>query len=98
LQGSFYGVALLRKEFHADIVVVNGENAANGFGLSAEIMRQFFERGADVITTGNHIWQQDDILPFWIPSRDCSDLRIIPRRCPDMDLSSSSRVAEKSRC
>ncbi len=58
------GLPLLRKEFHADIVVVNGENAANGFGLSAEIMRQFFERGADVITTGNHIWQQDDILPF----------------------------------
>lgn len=60
----FMGLPQLKKEFHADFVVVNGENAANGFGLSAEIMGQFFERGADVITSGNHIWQQDDILPY----------------------------------
>ncbi len=60
----FMGLPQLKKEYHADFVVVNGENAANGFGLSAEIMRQFFERGADVITSGNHIWQQEDLLPY----------------------------------
>ncbi len=58
------GLPQLKKEYHADIVVVNGENAANGFGLSVEIMRQFFERGADVITSGNHIWQQEELLPL----------------------------------
>jgi calcineurin-like phosphoesterase len=43
---------------------VNGENAADGFGLSVPQMNQFFSLGVDVITSGNHIWQQEDILPY----------------------------------
>ncbi|MGE4580292.1 MAG: TIGR00282 family metallophosphoesterase [Desulfuromonadales bacterium] len=44
-----------------DLVVVNGENAAAGFGLTAEIVREFFDLGVDVITTGNHIWDKKEI-------------------------------------
>lgn len=60
----FVGLQSLVKEVRADFVVVNGENAADGFGLSAPQMNQFFSLGVDVITSGNHIWQQEDILPY----------------------------------
>ena len=57
----FIGLHTLVKDYRADVVVVNGENAANGFGLSAALMDQFFSLGINVITSGNHIWQQDDL-------------------------------------
>ncbi|MFA6775939.1 MAG: YmdB family metallophosphoesterase, partial [Sphaerochaetaceae bacterium] len=60
----FIGLQSLVKEMRADFVVVNGENAADGFGLSVTQMNQFFSLGVDVITSGNHIWQQEDILPY----------------------------------
>ncbi|WP_332447832.1 TIGR00282 family metallophosphoesterase [Sphaerochaeta sp.] len=60
----FLGLHTLIKDYHADMVVVNGENAANGFGLSASLMEQFFSLGVSVITSGNHIWQQDDLRPL----------------------------------
>jgi metallophosphoesterase (TIGR00282 family) len=60
----FLGLGTLVKDLRADVVVVNGENAANGFGLSARLMDQFFGLGVHVITSGNHIWQQDDLIPL----------------------------------
>ncbi len=59
----FLGLNALVKEWRADVVVVNGENAANGFGINRAQVDQFFSFGVDVITSGNHIWQQDDLLP-----------------------------------
>jgi hypothetical protein len=51
-------------DVHAvDLVVVNGENAAAGFGLTVDIAKELFDLGADVITTGNHIWDKREILP-----------------------------------
>ena len=46
-----------------DLVVVNGENAAGGFGLTIETAQELFNYGADVITSGNHIWDQKEIVP-----------------------------------
>lgn len=43
--------------------MLNGENAADGFGLTEDLARQFFSLGVQVITSGNHIWQREDILP-----------------------------------
>lgn len=54
----------IRKQFNADVIVVNVENAAHGFGVTPGIAKDFLESGADVLTTGNHIWQQRDIIPF----------------------------------
>ena len=54
----------LKKELKADFAVVNAENAYNGFGLSIENMNQVFDSGADVITSGNHIWQQYELRSF----------------------------------
>ena len=51
----FLGLHSLVKEWRADVVVVNGENAANGFGLNREQVQQFLSLGVDVITSGNHI-------------------------------------------
>ncbi|MCK5786205.1 MAG: YmdB family metallophosphoesterase [Candidatus Sabulitectum sp.] len=46
-----------------DLIVVNGENAAGGFGITPEIVQDLLEAGADVITSGNHIWKKDSIIP-----------------------------------
>lgn len=55
---------LVRREVRADAVVLNGENAAGGFGITPEIVHEFFELGVDVITTGNHVWDKKEILPL----------------------------------
>ena len=48
-----------------DFVIVNGENAAaSGVGLTKEICQDFFNCGVDVITTGNHVWDQKEIMEF----------------------------------
>jgi 2',3'-cyclic-nucleotide 2'-phosphodiesterase len=47
-----------------DLVVVNGENAAGGFGITESIYRELVEAGADAITLGNHAWDQKEALVF----------------------------------
>ena len=48
-----------------DFVIVNGENAAEtGVGITKEICNDFFKCGVDVITTGNHVWDQKEIMDF----------------------------------
>jgi len=51
----------LAKRVSADIVIVNGENAAEGFGLTHDTVTSLFDAGATVITTGNHVWQRREI-------------------------------------
>ncbi len=57
---------LSQKELNKiDFVIVNGENAAEaGVGLTKEICEDFFKCGVDAITTGNHVWDQKDIMKF----------------------------------
>jgi hypothetical protein len=54
----------LRAETKADLVVVNGENAAHGFGITEEIYNALREAGADVVTLGNHSFDQREALVF----------------------------------
>lgn len=54
----------LREELGLDLVVVNAENAAHGFGLTGKICDELFEAGADAITTGNHVWDQREIVSY----------------------------------
>ena len=54
----------LRKELDLDFVVVNAENAAAGFGMTPKICDAMFEAGVDVITGGNHSWDQREIIPY----------------------------------
>ena len=75
----FIGLSSLVRETKADIVIVNGENAANGFGISEENYRTFKQLGVDVITSGNHIWQKEEIYH----TLDNSDDLIRPINYPD---------------
>ena len=52
----------LRKDWRLDFVIVNGENATNGHGLSGEHAKAIFEAGADVITLGDHAFDQKEML------------------------------------
>lgn len=54
----------LKKEKSIDIVIVNGENAAAGKGLTRKALDELYAGGADVITSGNHIWDKKDVLQF----------------------------------
>jgi metallophosphoesterase (TIGR00282 family) len=54
----------LISDFRLDFVIVNGENAAGGFGITEEIFRATLDAGADVVTTGNHVWDQREALAF----------------------------------
>ena len=54
----------LRKRLNLDFVVACGENAAHGYGITALICQQLFEAGVDVITLGNHAWDQREALVF----------------------------------
>ncbi len=56
-------LAALRRRLKLDAVVLNGENAAGGFGLSADLLRDFIDAGCDVVTLGNHAFDQRDIIP-----------------------------------
>jgi 2',3'-cyclic-nucleotide 2'-phosphodiesterase len=52
----------LRRELAIDLVVANGENAAGGFGLTPKIADDLFGLGIDVLTSGNHIWDQREMM------------------------------------
>lgn len=54
----------LRREGEIDFVVANGENASNGKGINPRAAEELRDAGVDVITSGNHIWQSRDIVPY----------------------------------
>jgi len=55
----------VRERLDPDFIVVNGENAAHGYGITRKICDEFFSLGVDAITTGNHVWKQREIID-WI--------------------------------
>lgn len=55
----------LKKSYHPDVMIVNGENSAiNGRGITQEIVQEFWDLGIDAITLGNHAWDQKQIFDF----------------------------------
>ena len=52
----------LRDSLDLDLLVVNGENSAHGFGITPKICKELYASGVDVITTGNHVWDNREIL------------------------------------
>ena len=52
------------RDWALDLVVVNGENAAGGFGITEAIYQEFIDAGADAVTLGNHSWDQREALVF----------------------------------
>ncbi len=56
-------VRSLRKQYSIDLVIANGENTAGGFGLTVNTARELLGDGIDMLTSGNHIWAQKEIIP-----------------------------------
>jgi metallophosphoesterase (TIGR00282 family) len=54
----------LRRDLALDFVVVNGENAAHGFGITDKLCAELYVAGADVISTGNHAWDRREIISY----------------------------------
>lgn len=54
----------LKREWNLDFIVVNADNAAGGFGVTPALCKDFFDAGADVVTGGDHIWDQKEIVPY----------------------------------
>ena len=48
----------LRRDYHLDCIIANGENAAHGAGVTTATIRELLAAGVDVITTGDHVWDQ----------------------------------------
>jgi metallophosphoesterase (TIGR00282 family) len=63
-EGVFHHLPILREQLKPDLVVVNGENAAHGFGITEDIFNSIREAGADVVTLGNHAFDQREALVF----------------------------------
>lgn len=54
----------LKTKLSPDVIIVNGENAAHGLGITGKICEEFYDLGVDCITTGNHVWDQREIIPY----------------------------------
>lgn len=54
----------LRESYRADVLIVNGENSAAGAGITPKCAEELYESGVDLITTGNHIWNRREIIPY----------------------------------
>ena len=54
----------LRQQYGIDMVIVNAENVAGGLGLTPGTAKELLNAGADVLTSGNHIWAQKEIIPY----------------------------------
>ena len=54
----------LKQDKEIDLVIANGENTAGGFGLTAETASELLDSEVDVITSGNHIWDKKEFIPY----------------------------------
>jgi len=57
-------VPALRQQYGLDLVIANAENAAGGLGLTPDTARELLGAGVDVLTSGNHIWAEKEIIPY----------------------------------
>jgi hypothetical protein len=54
----------LREAHNVELLVINAENAAGGFGVTPQIAEDLFDLGADVLTTGNHVWDKRELIDY----------------------------------
>ena len=54
----------VREAHSVELTVINAENAAGGFGVTPQIAEELFDLGADVLTTGNHVWDKRELLDY----------------------------------
>ena len=54
----------VREAHDVELLIINAENAAGGFGVTPQIAEEFFDLGADVLTTGNHVWDKRELIDY----------------------------------
>lgn len=54
----------VREANNVELLIINAENAAGGFGVTPQIAEEFFDMGADVLTTGNHVWDKRELIEY----------------------------------
>src|SRR5438552_2756603 len=86
----------LKEQHDVDFIVVNGENAAGGRGITGKITIDLLRAGVSVVTTGDHVWDQKDILSFIDTEPRLLRPINIRRGRPEADRSSLRRRRERS--
>ena len=79
----------VRESHKVDLTIVNVENAAGGFGVTPGLAEEVFDLGADVLTTGNHVWDKKELIDYMNTAapythdraRRVIGLRIFSRAC-----------------
>ena len=69
----------LRQAHDVELTIINAENAAGGFGLTPQIAEELFDLGADVLTTGNHVWDKRELIDYLNSAAADSHERRAPR-------------------
>ena len=64
----------LVEEYSPDLILANGENAAGGFGITPSLVEELLDLGIAVLTSGNHIWDKKELLPYFA---DHVDARVV---------------------
>ena len=54
----------VREAHNVELTIINAENAAGGFGVTPQIAEELFDMGADVLTTGNHVWDKRELIDY----------------------------------
>jgi len=81
----------LKKKYGVDLVIVNGENSAkNGRGITPELMMFFQQLGVQAVTTGNHVWAKQAIMPYFQQHADLLRPANYPSDCPGKGVTTVS--------
>lgn len=86
-------IARLKEEYNLHFVVVNGENSADGRGVTPKIMQFFKQHDVNVVTSGNHIWQKKEIYPYLIENKDLLRPANFPSECPGSGVTIAQTAA-----
>jgi 2',3'-cyclic-nucleotide 2'-phosphodiesterase len=84
-------IGRLKTELRIDAIIVNGENSAHGKGITSRIVRFFRHNGADVITSGNHIWHNQEIYPYLSQHTDLLRPANFPPAAPGVGVTTFQR-------
>lgn len=72
----------VRQQYQPDLVIANGENAAEGKGITAALAKQYLALGIDVITGGNHTWENPEVFKIWQKDEELSSRVLRPANYP----------------
>lgn len=75
-------IASIKDTHKIDGIIVNGENASRGKGITPRVMAFFKEHGVDMVTSGNHIWDRREIIPYFNDHTDLLRPANYPSSCP----------------